>query len=230
MTTEPQLTLYSVSLPWNRNDSGEGNYTDWVWATDAVAAERSLAELMADTRDDEFASDEDRQKFIENLVGGISSGGDCRRVEDRILADIRALMGGPSGTQSPSMEVDVQLIAGVLAKYSPAPPAVPEDSFTVWSYDSDLALHHANDLKADTFESVEHAAEVARQRALETSQNTGFATVVDNSARGHLGDSGFVVEFKKDKDGRVFESAVRGGYEGRFTKKATAASAPRPRG
>lgn len=94
--------------------------------------------------------------------------------------------------------------------------ATIKGTFTVWVYDHDAAVHHDNDLEKDTFQDVSTAAQVARQRVKETNHNTGWAKVIDNSEAGRMGDTGFVVAFKKDKNGRVYESSVRDGYEGRF--------------
>jgi hypothetical protein len=137
MTTDPKLTLYSVTLPWNRNDPDEGDYCDSVWAGGRMEAVRLIAEQMADTKDESFNSDEDRQEFIENLV---NYGGECWRVEDRILNDIRNLLGGPTGTLTQNAENDLEKVAQIMAAHSPAPPEAPvKESFT----DPVARLHHA---------------------------------------------------------------------------------------
>lgn len=91
-------------------------------------------------------------------------------------------------------------------------------SFTVWSYDYDAAPHHANNLNDDTVRTIEEAADLARKRAAETSQNTGYAIVVD-SDRCRMGDRGIVATLKKDKNGRVYVKDVRPELITKFLKR-----------
>jgi hypothetical protein len=89
--------------------------------------------------------------------------------------------------------------------------------FTVWSYDYDAAQHHKNDLQEDTVADLFAAVALARQRAAETNQNTGYSKIVDWN-RAKMGDRGVIAIFKKDKNGRVFVTDVRDDLKGKLSK------------
>ena len=92
-------------------------------------------------------------------------------------------------------------------------------SYTIWSYQHDNAPHHDNELNVNTYDSLSEAAKVARQLVSETHHNTGYAKIIDNDIRGKMGDSGLMAIFTKDKNGRVFSSAVREGFEDEIRAK-----------
>ncbi len=47
-THDAALQLFKVTLNWNPDDYSEGDYCNWVWATDSDHAIRLIAEEMAD--------------------------------------------------------------------------------------------------------------------------------------------------------------------------------------
>lgn len=101
------------------------------------------------------------------------------------------------------------------------PIAITPPSFTVWSYDYDSAPFHANDLRHDTYERRDIAVQVARQRVRETSQNTGWAKIIDNNQAGRLGDNGVIIVLKKTPAGRVHITYTRERSQQRITMSKT---------
>jgi hypothetical protein len=118
----PELKLYSVTLPWNKEDSSEGDYCNWVWAVDNTTAIRLIAEEMADSRDGGAPHDneKERQKQIEFLI----SGGGTYCVEDvavRVMADIELLLRGPDGVHSEQSQRAYGQIKALLVGDDSAP-------------------------------------------------------------------------------------------------------------
>lgn len=74
-------------------------------------------------------------------------------------------------------------------------------TYTVWAYDYAGAPHHCNDLAADTVDNFKVAYDLARKRADETAQESGYTKVVDNSRAGHMGDNGVITVIGKTKTG-----------------------------
>lgn len=83
------------------------------------------------------------------------------------------------------------------------PSNKPKGSFTVWSYDFDAAPFHHNQLRDDTFERIDRAVRVARQRVRESNHNTGWAKIIDNQQAGHLGDHGVIAMCRKSNSGHA---------------------------
>lgn len=87
-------------------------------------------------------------------------------------------------------------------------------SYTVWQYDCDQNLHHQNDLNSDSFIHLDDAIACARQRVRETNHNTGYAKIIDGTAK-RLGASGVVAVYGKDRNGRAYPLSFDNWYAGR---------------
>lgn len=97
-THDAALQLFKVTLNWNPDDYSEGDYCNWVWATDSDHAIRLIAEEMADHEDSGIQDDETRGDFIESLINDAKNrGGVVERVIDGLLSDLEQLLMGPAG-------------------------------------------------------------------------------------------------------------------------------------
>lgn len=97
-----KLKLFRVTLPWETNDSEQGDFCENVWAKNGDAAIRELATRMADTCDTDMSRKE-RKDMIDNLIAGAQPYA-AEDVVCNLKGDIHDLLAGPSGTLSKEEE------------------------------------------------------------------------------------------------------------------------------
>lgn len=113
----PELSLFSVVLPWNTDDSEEGTYGTSVWAKSYDDAERAVAEEMADHSDSGCETDEEREKWVENLLDNVGGQSVIMKVSDTVVKDVRELFAGPSGDLSGQAKLDFEAALKLLGKH-----------------------------------------------------------------------------------------------------------------
>jgi len=108
----PRLKLFSVMIPWHSEQSELGTYEDSVWAETDDEAELAIARMMADSRDSECETDEEREAFAKQLVdNGLSV---ILAVEDTIQSDLRRLLSGPDNNFGPDEKQAFEKILSML--------------------------------------------------------------------------------------------------------------------
>lgn len=113
---EVPLTLFAVTLPWNRNNPDEGDYSAPVWARDEDHAVRALAEEMANHSDSGCETEASRAKFAQAKVDFAPSYA-AIRVASSALSDCRDLLAGPNREMTAEAAADFAALSAILKKY-----------------------------------------------------------------------------------------------------------------
>ena len=115
------LHLFSVTLPWNNNDAGEGTYTTSTWAPDDDAAILAVAQEMAEHPDAGCKTDDERDDFIARTADS-ESGGEAELVATRVITGAHELLAGPTSAMPEDAKRDFEALAAILCKYGARNP------------------------------------------------------------------------------------------------------------
>ena len=95
-----KLTLYRVTLDWDRNDAEQGDYCSNVWAVDQQAAIKAIAGEMSDGQ---LLKGKERRKAIAEWS---TCGQGCAEdVLGMVRNHVRDLMGGPKNDGLSNMQM-----------------------------------------------------------------------------------------------------------------------------
>lgn len=104
--------LFQVTLPWNPNDTSEGDFSEMVWAVDSQSATLELANRMRSLKP-ELTTSKDQNNFIQNLINGASPS--CTiDLHAELLIYLEALFRGPSLILTPKRAQALQEIFRIM--------------------------------------------------------------------------------------------------------------------
>lgn len=126
-TASPKLRLFDVTLQWDVDNRGLGDYSSRTWATSRDEAVRVVAEEMVDSGEIKLPDEDSpdyrsaRDRAIQRILRGKSTYS-AIDVGARILGEILEIMEGHDGAAQGSVAVktDYAVVSGILKKYIPA--------------------------------------------------------------------------------------------------------------
>lgn len=124
----PQQTaaesLFNVLLPWNPNDSKEGDYSTSCWAVDASEAIRKVAMEMAQLPDSRTGGDPiEMSEFVENLVKAAGPYAAFPAARE-VMESLSELIAGPERSMDVAAKCDLAMIQTILGRYTAVPNKV----------------------------------------------------------------------------------------------------------
>lgn len=124
-----RLIAYSVTMPWNNNDSSEGDFATTVLAINESEAKAMCAQEMADSISIE---DDEIEKWVKDQLSSCEGLVDVTRLDDQLAHDISFLfpdlaeaIAGGTGSRGSNLNIDVLrklLLENVSSLYHRGPP------------------------------------------------------------------------------------------------------------